>query len=226
MINEIEKVLKVFADNDLFEEGVELIGSWSFYFYQKYLGVEFFPLRTQDVDFLIPNPFKGKSNHNFLNQLSELGFHHDFRSDGSVYFWNTELKVEFITENKGRGAEEAIHIQKLGINAIPLRFMGLLLEDSILIENSDIKVRIPHPKNFCLYKLIIADRRRAEEKRLKDLQQVICVFKILDKDEFVQAFKSLPKGWQSKILKTIKEHKEALPLYYEEFEELLFTLHG
>ncbi|MCM8796557.1 MAG: nucleotidyltransferase domain-containing protein [Candidatus Omnitrophica bacterium] len=52
------QILKVFADNNLFDEGVELIGNRCFQLYQKHLGAKSFPLRTQDVDFLIPNPLR------------------------------------------------------------------------------------------------------------------------------------------------------------------------
>lgn len=44
MVNTVNRILKVFADDELFEEGVELIGSWCFHltfikyivFYLKY----------------------------------------------------------------------------------------------------------------------------------------------------------------------------------------------
>lgn len=49
MITAIERILKVFADNNLFNEGVELIGSWCFQLYQRHLGAKSFPLRTQDI---------------------------------------------------------------------------------------------------------------------------------------------------------------------------------
>ena len=62
MVEIVQKILKVFADNGLFDEGVELIGSWCFKLYQKHLGVEKFPLTTPDIDFLIPTPFYGKEH--------------------------------------------------------------------------------------------------------------------------------------------------------------------
>ena len=68
----VKRILKVFADNSLFEEGIELIGSWCFRLYQKHLGVKRFPLRTPDIDFLIPNPFHGKEHLGFIKQLEEL----------------------------------------------------------------------------------------------------------------------------------------------------------
>jgi hypothetical protein len=39
-------ILRVFHKHNLFQEGVELIGSWCFKFYQEYLGVKEYPLRT------------------------------------------------------------------------------------------------------------------------------------------------------------------------------------
>ncbi len=69
MIENVARILKVFSENNLFDEGVELIGSWCFQLYQKHLGAPQFPLRTQDIDFLIPNPYRGKENKNFIEQL-------------------------------------------------------------------------------------------------------------------------------------------------------------
>jgi len=42
MENLFKKILIVFDQHGLFEEGVELIGSWCFYLYQKKLGVIFY----------------------------------------------------------------------------------------------------------------------------------------------------------------------------------------
>jgi hypothetical protein len=36
MFEIIQRILKVFADNGLFDEGVELIGSWCFSLYQRH----------------------------------------------------------------------------------------------------------------------------------------------------------------------------------------------
>ena len=44
MVEIVREILKVFSDNNLFNEGVELIGSWCFKLYQKHLGVKSFPL--------------------------------------------------------------------------------------------------------------------------------------------------------------------------------------
>lgn len=47
MLEFIGDILKVISKNGLFDEGVELIGSWSFLVYQKYLGARSLPFVTQ-----------------------------------------------------------------------------------------------------------------------------------------------------------------------------------
>ncbi len=224
MVDLIERILKVFADNHLFDEGVELIGSWCFQLYQKHLGARNFPLRTQDIDFLIPNPFHGKEHADFINQLENLGFNREFKRNGSLYLWNAELKIEFITPEKGRGADGAIKIKKLGVNAIPLRFVGLLLNNPIAIIENGVKVLVPTPANFCLHKLIIASRRRKIDKSIKDLQQAICTSVIVDKKEVRGLFDSLPKKWKQAILRMLEKSRQGLPLLTKEIDELALTL--
>jgi hypothetical protein len=224
MLNLIKSILKVFADNNLFNEGVELIGSWCFQLYQKHLGARSFPLRTQDIDFLIPNPFHGKDHADFIEQLEDLGFNSDFKSDGSLYLWNADLKIEFITPEKGRGVDSSIKIKKLGINAIPLRFVSLLLDKPITVVENGVKILLPNPANFCLHKLIIASRRRKIDKSIKDLQQAICTSVIVNKQELLGLFNSLPKKWKEAVLRMLEKSKDELPLLIEEIDKLELTL--
>ena len=44
----------------LWQDGLELIGSWCFFMHQKHLGVKVLPFKTVDVDFLIPRPYLSK----------------------------------------------------------------------------------------------------------------------------------------------------------------------
>lgn len=224
MLKIIEEILKIFADNSLFDEGIELIGSWCFQLYQKHLGAKSFPLRTQDIDFLIPNPFRGGEHTGFIEQLEALGFNHDFKSDGSIYLWNAELKIEFITPEKGKGVDSAIKIKKLGVSAIPLRFVASLLDNPITIIENGVRILVPNPTDFCLHKLIIAARRRKIDKSIKDLQQAICTSVILDHGGIQRSFSSLPKKWKRSILNMLEKSKQELPLLSEEIDALNFAL--
>ena len=85
MINLAVKILKVFEKYSLWDNGVELIGSWCFIFYQEHFGAKFYPLRTQDIDFLIPVPYKGKEDIDLVHELEKLGFQYSFTQSGSIY---------------------------------------------------------------------------------------------------------------------------------------------
>jgi len=221
---EIKRILKVFEKHGLFEEGILLIGSWCFQLYQKHLDVPAFPLLTQDIDFLIPNPYKGKIDNEFIDDLKALGFMAEHRRDGSLYLWNAELKIEFITPEKGRGVDRAILIKNLGFRAIPLRFVNLLLDGFISINDDGVRISVPKPINFCLHKILIISRRRNTAKALKDLQHAVHTFSKVDHQEFLKAFKKLPRKWQLTIERTLIKFKSQDPLLEDQIERMLVTL--
>ncbi|MBF0123523.1 MAG: hypothetical protein HQL21_09010 [Candidatus Omnitrophica bacterium] len=224
MLEIIEDILKVFAKNGLFDEGVELIGSWSFLVYQKYLGARSLPFVTQDVDFLIPNPFRGREHLELVSQLEKLGFRCDFRSDGSLFLWKADFVIEFLTAEKGRGSVESINFKKLGLRATPLRYMELLLQDSVIVPVAGVKVRVPHPANYFFHKLIISAKRKNLVKRGKDLEQALCTSSIVDVQDIVDRFKKLPKGWKADILKVLTHAGKDFPLYKKEIERIGIAL--
>jgi hypothetical protein len=46
MIELVRRILAVFERRGLWNEGIELIGSWCFYLYQRHLGVKPYPSKT------------------------------------------------------------------------------------------------------------------------------------------------------------------------------------
>lgn len=224
MIEHIRGILAVFARNGLFDEGVELIGSWCFYLYQKHFGVKDFPLLTQDVDFLIPRPFKGREHEDFIQQLKDIGFRAAHAPNGSLYLWNAELKIEFIVPQKGKGLEDTIKIKALGIDVVTLRYVELLLSDTIVVEDGGVEIRIPRPANFALQKLIIAPERKKIDKRLKDWQQAIYVSEAIQPEELRRLYDTLPKGWKKKITDSLVGAQKALPLLEKDINRLKVTL--
>jgi len=114
MIKIVKDILKVFHDNELWNEGVELIGSWCFELYQKHCNVEKYPLKTVDIDFLIPFPYKGKNKIDLIDKLENIGFRTGFNNDGSFYLRNAEIKIEFLSPERGRGSSKAFYIKNLG----------------------------------------------------------------------------------------------------------------
>jgi hypothetical protein len=220
----IRGILNVFAKNGLFEEGVELVGSWSFFIYQKYLGARALPFVTQDVDFLIPNPFRGREHPDLVSQLEGLGFQHDFRGDGSVFLWKADFAVDFLTPERGRGSERPIDFKRLGLNAVPLRYMDLLLEDSMIVPVEGVKVRVPNPVNYFFHKLILTAKRKNRTKSVKDLEQALCTSVIVDAGDMASRFKKLPKGWRTDILRVLSRSEKIMPLYTQEIERINLAL--
>lgn len=195
-----------------------------FSFVSKTPGREEFSFTNSGHRFFSSQPLSWEEHSDFVEQLERLGFNRDFKSNGSLYLWNADLKIEFITAEKGAGTDNAIKIRKLGLSAIPLRFVAFLLEDPITIIDDGIRIRVPNPTNFCLHKLIIASRRKKIDKSLKDLEQAVCTSVILDLRELKSAFKSLPKGWRQAIARTLENAQEKLPLLSEEISKLHLTL--
>ena len=67
---------------------------------------------------------------------------------------------------------------------------------------------MPHPAYFSLHKLIIFQRRSNLDKREKDMKAAIEILNALtdkgEQDIVKQAFNSLHKKWQNKILKNLR----------------------
>lgn len=207
-------LLKTFDDLGLWEDGVELIGSWSFLLYQRHLGVRALPLRTQDIDFLLPWPYHGRIV-DLSARLTELGFHSATTGNGAIYFVHPELKLEFLTPEHGKGGQDFRLVKPLGIKAIPLRFLDMLLRDSILLGDGGFKARVPAPLNFCLHKLLIAQRRATAAKREKDIEQAVYVLGILKPKEFAEAAADLPPKWRGLVQKSLKSAWDLFPLERE-----------
>jgi hypothetical protein len=188
-------LLKLFDELGLWKDGVELIGSWCFLLYQRHLHVRPLPLRTQDIDFLLPWPYPERTAVDLSDRLTKLGFHSARNPDGSHYFAHPELKLEFLAPERGRGGLEPRAIKALGVKAVSLRFMDMLFKDSISIKEGGVSVKVPAPLSFALHKLIIAQRRATRDKREKDIQQAVYVLAIIEPGEFDRAFKALPPKW-------------------------------
>ncbi|OIN97662.1 hypothetical protein AUJ66_02460 [Candidatus Desantisbacteria bacterium CG1_02_38_46] len=224
MLEPVKKVLKIIDDNNLWKEGIILIGSWCFFLYQKYFGVRKYPFKTQDIDLLIKTPYRGKKKVSLVDIFEPLGFHHSFKADGSIYLWNPELKIEFLVPERGRGTDKAISIRELSIRAIPLRFLDIILDEPITVEDEGVAISIPNPAAFCLHKLLISQRRMKKDKKIKDMEQALYVSEVLKLEEIDKLYSTFPKKWKIRIKKSLEDAKLLFPLLNDLIDKLSFIL--
>ncbi len=226
----IEGILRKFTEVGLWDSGVEIIGAWCFLIYTKYLPVEKYPLKTQDIDFLIPMPYKG-AVFDLSAYFRQLGFQEHFNPDGSMFFSTADLKIEFLAPQKVRDDKSSVYIRELSIRPQALRLVDILLEDAIDIKVSPgIWVKVPSPGSFMLHKLLIAASWKRAKKKEKDLKQAIYIGQYILSDEpesrkLLQLWQHFSPSWKRKVKKALVEARPILPLknkIIDEIEKRLF----
>lgn len=209
------EVLKRFENARILKHLV-LIGSWSIYFYKYYFNTKDYStfIRTMDIDFLIPLPPKFHGNISVPGLLEDLGFIQEYRgSKGYMKISHPDLTVEFLVPERGRGSDKPYLIPRLSINAVPLRFLDFLAENTILIHAEGLNIRLPHPAAYALHKFIIFKRRRNMDKHDRDIEGALRVFRELirhgDQDAIKRIFKKMHKNWQKKVIENLEAIDEA-----------------
>jgi hypothetical protein len=199
------EVLRRLEDNGILDK-ILLVGSWCIPLYEDvFKGKGHLPpLRTRDVEFLFPIPLDLESDTDLHALLKDLGFVLTFKGEqGYIVFDHPDLILEFLAPARGKESDKPIPIKQLGINAQGLRFMDSLAREPIQALFGDIRVRIPHPADFALHKLLIADRRQNADKAEKDRTQAVALLKALDESGELgtvkDIFQSMPGSWQKNI---------------------------
>lgn len=206
----LHKVLKQFHDAGVLDE-IILIGSWCLHFYKKYFtGKNFVPsIRTRDIDFLVPIPVKSRRKVDIAGLLKNEGFIVTFNKRGYIRLEHPELIIEFLVPERGRGTDKPYPLPYLGVNAQALRFLDFLARNTISIESDGINLRVPHPAAFGLHKLIVSQRRKSEEKMLKEWKEAIDVLNTLiaeaESIKIKETFDSMPVKWRRKVLDVLEE---------------------
>ena len=186
-----------------------LVGSWCVYFYKQHYakGETAFSLRTTDIDFLIPIPPKIHHPTDIQKLLADLGFRESFSSEGFIRLVHPEFTIDFLVPWIGRHEGKPYPVKALGINAIPLRFVDLLLLRRIHVRVEGLLLTLPHPACFAFQKLIISGRRPAAHKRDKGRAQAFDVLEMVvhngEQSIAKNVFQSLPPKWRQTILKEL-----------------------
>jgi hypothetical protein len=194
-------------------QGMVLVGSWCMALYRGYFGSTYHPsIKTRDVDLLIPVPPRFPRRADVGELLKDLGFVADFKGrKGYIRFQHPDLIVEFLVPERGRGREEPFDIPALGINAQPLRYLDLVLANTISLNMHGISVRVPHPAAFAVHKLIVSTRRQSD-KAEQDRSQALRILALLvargETSTVRGLLADLPAKWTTTVRRVLADHAD------------------
>jgi hypothetical protein len=222
-------ILRAMTQHQLWESGFEIIGSWCFLLYQKHLPMERYPLKTEDLDILVPRPFKGRA-FDLPGMMQRLGFSQHFNADGSMYFTGNRIKVEFVTKERRDGTRPPRPVKEIALTPQELRHLDILLADPIVLRLSQgIRAKVPSPSAFLLHKLFLAARSERRDKSEKDIKQAVYTgqYALADTPEtarLLALWEGLPRKWKSLIRKSLARAKDMMPLEQGVIERLMDLL--
>lgn len=165
-------------------------GGWTLFIYRKWVlkdeGPR--PMSTMDIDFAVPARV-GVHDRPIDELLKEAGFQTKFigLDDPAVmYVKDGAPEIEFLTPRKGNREPKTVQIQP-GLQAEPLRYLEVVLEDtrSVEIPDAGIRVRVPSPEAYFYQKGLTFPKRASEVKEAKDLAylfELLCNYPELAKD--------------------------------------------
>lgn len=189
----VRDVLKILSEEGVLDN-VLLIGSWCAGFYRAYFkDPEYNPrIKTRDIDFLLPIRPRFRKKIDLEHLLSPLGFEVEFYGKGYMKLESDELALEFIIPEVGPHKEKPHDVPALKFNAQPLRHISLLWRKPVTVNVDGIDVRLPHPADFCVQKLITVGKRKGtnKDKMEKDRQAAFEVLDILMKGDGITELKN------------------------------------
>jgi len=222
-------ILRKMTEKGLWDTGLEIIGSWCFLLYQRYLPMKKYPIRTEDLDILVPWPYKGKP-YDLAAYLQRLGFSQNFHPDGSMFFTGNRMKIEFLTRERRETAQPQRYVKQIAVTPQGLRFLDILFVEPIVLKiDRGIRAKVPHPSAFLLHKLIIAARPERRNKKEKDIRQAVYTANYVLAEEsetakLVQLWEGLPRRWKARIRRSLSRAMDIVPLEKGIIERLQYLL--
>lgn len=145
------------------------------------------PIRTKDIDFMVKHRVPVIGDRTIDTLLQDADLKPVFRSmdnppvvhyEGNIQ--GDDVEIEFLTDLTGSDDTLVIKVQK-GLNAVALRYISLITDNTIDVEIDDLPtdsphesliVKVPHPGAYIFHKGLIFDRRKTREKKAKDLYYI------------------------------------------------------
>ncbi len=199
-------------------DGLVIAGSWCQYYYRVVFdnAPEIPLLRTLDIDFLVPNPSKFKTNVDVSQLLNQLGFDSDFDyHTGLVKYVHPDLEIQFLTPALGRAKDTPCEIKQLNINAESLAYMKMLQDHKFSMTHDGITLWLPQPEAYALHKILISPKRKDPAKREKDLMAAksigeLCLAYETRRQRLMAIYADLPKKWQRTISGVLEQLSPAM----------------
>ncbi len=222
---ELGRVLDALADAGLFETAV-LVGTAAYQCYSPIVGVALpsAALMTQDADLATASlALVGHDGEETLetilkradktfSALPEL----DRKALPSRFRSRSGFMVDLLTPKLRRSDKSPMPLKRLGAGASPLQHLAWLIDEpvqAVALHGPGIPVRVPSPARYGVHKLVIAQKRTAENvKRKKDLIQAKSLMDALAesdpwawKDAIDNARVQGKAGWAEPIKRSLKE---------------------
>ena len=210
----------------VFRLGGTLVGTHAFRLYEGELGIRIgfgTSAMTDDIDIASFERLSIALGDTVEDSLSEVFAHLKFAPVPSsdkrkVWRWKQTDRgtlVEFLTPSFEE-SEGIRDLPALGVSAQGLHHLNFLIAEPIqapLLYRSGVLVQIPRPERFAIHKLIVADRRKTDQGRLKarkDRAQAAMLIEILSDErpeDLAEAYEAaLAQGpaWRRIISETLK----------------------
>jgi len=210
----------------VFRLGGTLVGTHAFRLYEGELGIRIgfgTSAMTDDIDIASFERLSIALGDTVEDSLSEVFAHLKFAPVPSsdkrkVWRWKQTDRgtlVEFLTPSFEE-SEGIRDLPALGVSAQGLHHLNFLIAEPIqapLLYRSGVLVQIPRPERFAIHKLIVADRRKTDQGRLKarkDRAQAAMLIEILSDErpeDLAEAYEAaLAQGpaWRRRISETLK----------------------
>lgn len=219
------KTLAILED---YIQDVVIAGGWAPLIYYHYLlsDKNLNPLRTKDIDIVVPSKLKIIANKTIDQLLVKAGLKPNFKSlhippvihyEGKIE--GCEVEIDFLTTQKNKKENKVIIVQK-GLHAQSLPFISILLENTVWVkiddfslnENKMFKIRVPTPAAYIFNKGLTFGRRNKRIKKAKDLYYIFDILANCQKlmPNIVEELKKLntnyPKKWFVRFLTNMKKH--------------------
>jgi len=206
---------------------IVISGGWVPYIYNRYVAAHppAEPVRTHDLDLVVPERFPPKGRRPIDQLLLEAGFTQVLTSHAAPpvckYFYENEgleIEIEFLTRLKGPEQMVTKTVQK-GLSAQALRYVEILQENAfpvaIRVDLADGKKvtltpNVPRPAAYIFQKgLIFTGRKRKKAKDLYYIYDLLDHYPEFHEEIIVdfQTFKTrYPGGWMRTFVKNLERY--------------------